>query len=156
VPDLVDREAAGLLHTYRAWAPELDREPHVVLHGDPHPGNVYLREDGAGLLDWQAVRRGHPMRDVTYHLVLGMTVPDRRAHERDLLARYADALAAAGGPRLTADETWERHRRMAAYAYVSAVFTSGLGGLQQAEIADAGLRRATAAVQDLGTASLLP
>lgn len=151
-PELMATEAALLLRGYRRWAPALDEGPHSVLHGDPHPGNVYLRgEQSAGLLDWQAVRRGNPLRDVTYHLVLGMAVPDRRAHERDLLAHYAAELAAHGGPELDPDECWRQHRRMAAYAYVAAVFTAGLGGLQNAEIADAGLKRAAAAVADLET-----
>jgi hypothetical protein len=159
-PELVSDDAAPLLRGYRRWAPMLDEGPHSVLHGDPHPGNVYLVDDGvgdrdAGLLDWQAVRRGNPLRDVTYHLVLGMAVPDRRAHERDLLAHYAAELAAHGGPELDADECWRQHRRMAAYAYVAAVFTSGLGGLQNADIADAGLKRATAAVIDLETTALV-
>lgn len=155
-PELVSEEAAPLLRGYRRWAPMLDEGPHSVLHGDPHPGNVYLVDDrDAGLLDWQAVRRGNPMRDVTYHLVLGMAVPDRRTHERDLLAHYAAELAAHGGPELDADECWRQHRRMAAYAYVAAVFTSGLGGLQNADIADAGLKRATAAVTDLETTALV-
>ena len=44
---------------------------------------------------------------------------------------------------------------MAAYAYVATVFTSGLGGLQGEAIADAGLRRAIAAVDDLETAAAL-
>jgi hypothetical protein len=139
-PGLVSEDAAPLLRGYRRWAPALDQGPHSVLHGDPHPGNVYLQDRDAGLLDWQAVRRGNPLRDVTYHLVLGMAVPDRRTHERDLLAHYAAELAAHGGPRLDADACWREHRRMAAYAYVAAVFTSGLGGLQNAEIADAGLK----------------
>lgn len=150
-------EGERLLRSYRRWAPDLDTGPPCVLHGDPHPGNVYLLADGdgAGLLDWQAVRRGHPLRDVTYHLVLGMTIPDRRAHERDLLAHYVAELAAHGGPRIDADEAWLQHRRMAAYAYVAAMFTSGLGGLQNAEIADAGLKRSSAAIADLDTAALL-
>jgi hypothetical protein len=155
-PELLSTEAAPLLRGYRRWASALDEGSHVVLHGDPHPGNVYLDGDRtAGLLDWQAVRRGNPLRDVTYHLVLGMAVPDRRAHERDLLAHYATELAAHGGPELDPDECWRQHRRMAAYAYVAAVFTSGLGGLQNADIADAGLKRATAAVADLETTAVI-
>jgi hypothetical protein len=150
-------EAAELLRTYKRWAAALDEGPQAVLHGDPHPGNVYLLGDqGAGLLDWQAVRRGHPLRDVTYHLVLGMAVPDRRAHERDLLAHYTAELAAHGGPSIGADQAWRDHRRMAAYAYVAAMFTSGLGGLQNADIADAGLNRASAAIADLETSATLP
>ena len=47
---------------YRAVARLIDTPPHTVMHGDAHPGNVYFRNGAAGLLDWQAVRRGHPAR----------------------------------------------------------------------------------------------
>ena len=155
-PDLAaSPDGERLLGSYKQWAKDLDAGAPAVLHGDPHPGNVYLLDGGAGLLDWQAVRRGHPLRDVTYHLVLGMTVPDRREHERDLLAHYTAELAAHGGPSIDADEAWRQHRRMAAYAYVAAMFTSGLGGLQNAEIADAGLKRSSAAIADLESHALL-
>ena len=63
-----------------------------MLHGDSHPGNTYFRDGRAGLLDWQVVRRGHPSRDLTYTLVLGMPTADRRAAERDLLDVYRKAL----------------------------------------------------------------
>ncbi|GAB4931766.1 hypothetical protein MAHJHV33_48390 [Mycobacterium avium subsp. hominissuis] len=32
--------------------------------GDAHPGNMYFHGGKAGLLDWQAVRRGHPSREL--------------------------------------------------------------------------------------------
>ena len=65
-PGLVTPDGERLLHTYRHWAGALDEGPHSVLHGDPHPGNVYLLDGGVGLLDWQAVRSRQPpaRRDV--------------------------------------------------------------------------------------------
>ena len=154
-PSLAARHSERILGTYGRWAGLLDEGPQCVLHGDPHPGNLYLVEERVGFLDWQAVRRGHGMRDATYNLVLGLTVDERRAHERDLLDHYRGELAAHGGPELDPDAVWETYRRMAAYAYVATVFTSGLGGLQGEAIADAGLRRAIAAVDDLDTAAAL-
>jgi len=154
-PGLVTADGERILATYRTWAPRLDAGPHCVLHGDPHPGNLYVLEDSVGLLDWQAVRRGNGLRDVTYLLVLGMSTDDRRAHERDLLDHYRAELATAGGPGLTADAVWADHRRMAGYAYVATVFTVGLGGLQGADVADEGLRRAAGALEDLDTARAL-
>jgi len=152
---LAARDGHRILTTYGRWARTLDEGPQSVLHGDPHPGNVYLLDGRVGLLDWQAVRRGNPQRDASYLLVLGLPVEQRRRHERDLLEHYRTELAAAGGPDRSADETWSQHRKMAAYAYVAAVFTFGLGGLQGDDIADAGLRRAVAAVDDLDTAAAL-
>lgn len=150
-PMLVAAGGAGLLRSYNRWAPVLDRDAFCVLHGDPHPGNLYLLGDRVGLLDWQAVRRGNGLRDATYLVVLSLETSVRRAAERDLLAHYCAELAASGGPRISPEEAWAAHRQMAAYVYVSTTFTSGLGGLQGTEIADTGLRRSVAAVEDLDT-----
>jgi hypothetical protein len=135
-------EAAWVLKEYPSVARALDDGPLALLHGDPHPGNLYLVGDRVGLLDWQVVRRGNPLRDVTYLMVLGLTPEDRAKHERDLLAHYG-----------TAD--WDTYRRMVAYVYVATTFTSGLGGLQGTSIADEGFRRACVALRELETLSAL-
>jgi Phosphotransferase enzyme family len=152
---LVPMEGRRILLHYRSIAAVLDAGPHTILHGDPHPGNCYFTDGHAGLLDWQVVRRGNPLRDVTYFLVLALDAPTRRGHERDLLDHYRDSLAAAGGPSLTADEAWMTYRRMAAYPYAAATFTAALGGLQDAPIAKEGLRRAVTAIGDLDTVETL-
>lgn len=140
---------------YRAAAQLLDRPPHTVMHGDAHPGNLFFRNGEAGLLDWQAVRRGHPGRELAYTLITSMTTTDRQAAEKDLLDEYRRALAAAGGPRLDADELWERYRLGAVYAYTAPVITAGLGGMQDDGIAVEGARRGVAALADLETVALL-
>jgi Phosphotransferase enzyme family len=140
---------------YRAVARLIDTPPHTVMHGDAHPGNVYFRNGDAGLLDWQAVRRGHPSRELAYTLVTSMTTADRQACERDLLDDYRRALAAAGGPDLDRDELWVRYRQGALYAYVAALITAALGGMQDEGIAMQGLRHAVAALDDLDTVTVL-
>ncbi|KHO21509.1 phosphotransferase [Mycolicibacterium setense] len=140
---------------YRAAAQLLDRPPHTVMHGDAHPGNLFFRNGEAGLLDWQAVRRGHPGRELAYTLATCMTTPDRQAAERDLLDEYRRALAAAGGPALDRDDLWERYRLGAIYAYAAPVITAGLGGMQDEGIALEGARRGVAALADLETVAIL-
>lgn len=140
---------------YRAVARLIDEPPHTVLHGDAHPGNVYFRDGAAGLLDWQAVRRGHPNRELAYTLVTSMTPADRRAHQGELLDVYRHALAACGGPQLDRGELWDRYRQGALYAYVAALITGGMGGMQEEGIALEGLRRAVAALEDLDTVAVL-
>lgn len=140
---------------YRAVAQLIDRPPHTVMHGDAHPGNIYFRNGAAGLLDWQAVRRGHPGRELAYTLVTGMTTDDRRASERTLLDEYRRALATAGGPQLDRDELWERYRMAALYSYVAPLITAGMGGMQAEGIALEGVRRGVAALEDLETVALL-
>jgi hypothetical protein len=140
---------------YQRATDVVDEGPHTVLHGDSHPGNTYVRDGRAGLLDWQVVRRGHPSRDLTYTLVLGLPVEQRRSAERDLLDVYRDALEAAGGPRLDRENLWLRYRQAVTYAYVSPLTTAGLGGMQDEAVALEGLRRAVAAIEDLETVSAL-
>ncbi len=140
---------------YRAVARLIDAPPNTVMHGDAHPGNVYFRNGAAGLLDWQAVRRGHPGRELAYTLVTSMTTADRQASERELLDEYRRMLASSGGPGLDRDELWDRYRQGALYAYVAALITAGMGGMQAENIAMEGLRRTVAALDDLDTVSLL-
>jgi hypothetical protein len=84
-----------------------------------------------------------------------MTTVDRQASERELLDDYRRALAGAGGPDLDRDELWDRYRQGALYAYVAALITAGIGGMQAEKIALEGLRRSVAALDDLDTVSLL-
>jgi aminoglycoside phosphotransferase (APT) family kinase protein len=142
-------------NNYRAVAQLIDAPPNTVMHGDAHPGNVYFRNGAAGLLDWQAVRRGHPGRELAYTLVTSMTTADRQADERALLDEYRRVLASTGGPGLDRDELWERYRQGALYAYVAALITAGMGGMQAENIALEGLRRSVAALDDLDTVSLI-
>lgn len=140
---------------YRAVAALIDHPPHTVMHGDAHPGNLYFRDGRAGLLDWQALRRGHPGRELAYTLVTGMATEDRRNAERDLLDVYRRALAAEGGPDLDRDDLWERYRQGALYPYVAALITAGLGGMQAEDVALRGLEHALAALEDLDTVAAL-
>jgi hypothetical protein len=144
-----------LWENFDAVTATVDEGPHTVLHGDSHPGNTYFRDGRAGLLDWQVVRRGHPARDLTYTLVLGMSTQDRRVVERDLLDVYRKALAAGGGPDFSRDDLWTRYRRAGLYAYVSPLTVAALGGMQTEEVSMEGLRRAVAALEDLETVDAL-
>jgi hypothetical protein len=153
--DITVEDGRFIIDNYRTVAKLIDEQPNTVMHGDAHPGNVYFRNGAAGLLDWQAVRRGHPGRELSYTLVTGMTAADRQSSQRDLLATYRHALAAAGGPELNADELWLRYRQGALYAYVAPLITAGMGGMQDEGIALEGVRRGVAALTDLETVAAL-
>lgn len=140
---------------YRALATVIDTPPHTVMHGDAHPGNTYFRDGRPGLLDWQAVRRGHPARELAYTLITSLTSEDRRSAQRALLDHYRRALAAGGGPDLDRDELWLRYRQGALYGYVASLITAGMGGMQEADIATEGLRRGVAALSDLETVAAI-
>ncbi|MGU3654771.1 phosphotransferase [Mycolicibacterium sp. A43C] len=149
------RDGQFIIDNYRAVATLIDAGPHTVMHGDAHPGNVFFRNGRAGLLDWQAVRRGHPSRELSYTLITSMTTADRVANQRDLLDLYHAELIAAGGPELGRDDLWHRYRQAALYAYVATLITAGMGGMQADDIAMAGLQRAVSALGDLDTVPAL-
>ncbi len=149
------RDGQFIIDNYRAVATLIDAGPHTVMHGDAHPGNVFFRNGRAGLLDWQAVRRGHPSRELSYTLITSMTTADRVANQRDLLDLYRAELIAAGGPELGRDDLWRRYRQAALYAYVATLITAGMGGMQAGDIAMAGLQRAVSALGDLDTVPAL-
>jgi len=153
--DIPVERARFIDENYRAVARLIDQPPNTVMHGDAHPGNVYFRNGAAGLLDWQAVRRGHPGRELAYTLVTSMTTADRQSHQRELLDHYRQVLAGEGGPDLDRDDLWDRYRTGALYAYVAPLITAGMGGMQAEGIALEGLRRGVAALEDLDTIALL-
>src|SRR6202012_1788555 len=114
-----------IAENYRAVAALIDTPPHTVMHGDAHPGNMYFRDGEAGLLDWQAVRRGHPSRELAYTLITSLAPEARPTAQRELLDVYRQALAAAGGPELDREDLWLRYRQGALYAYVAPLITAG-------------------------------
>lgn len=85
----------------------------TICHGDMHIGNTYiLADEKGGLLDWQLTSRGYGMHDISYIMVTGLSIADRREHERDLLKYYREQLLAKGvqqPPSL--DEMWLEYRR---------------------------------------------
>jgi hypothetical protein len=153
--DIPVEKGRFIAENYRAVAALIDTPPHTVMHGDAHPGNMYFHGGKAGLLDWQAVRRGHPSRELAYTLITSLTPEDRRAAQRDLLDHYRRALSAADGPDLDRDDLWLRYRQGALYGYVAPLITAGMGGMQVENIAVEGLRRGVAALDDLETIAAL-
>jgi hypothetical protein len=86
--------------------------PHTIVHCDPHLGNWYTTVAGTmGLLDWQCLARGHWSRDLAYALSATLTIEDRRAWERDLIALYVDLFAVHSGVEIGFDEVWLRYRQ---------------------------------------------
>ena len=95
------------------------RGPTCLVHGDPHIGNAYLELDGSvGFVDWQTAAIGNWVHDVNYFIVSALDVPDRRAHERDLLGYYLKALAAHDVAAPTPAEAWDDYRRATVYGFL--------------------------------------
>lgn len=96
-----------------AWI-GLDAEPFTLLHSDYRLENLLFGEGDAAfslaVVDWQTVAVGPALSDVAYFLGAGLPVEQRRAHERDLVGTYRDALAARG-VEVSLDRSWDEYRR---------------------------------------------
>jgi hypothetical protein len=72
-------------------------ERFALLHGDYRLDNLLFDAGGeVAAVDWQTLTVGHPGRDLAYFCETSLTPEDRRAHEEDLVAAYADALRQHG------------------------------------------------------------
>ncbi len=88
IETLVPRIAAGEAPPTRARS---------LCHGDFHRNNSVLQPDGRFVVfDWQMIEAGNPLRDVAYWLLTSLTVEQRRAQQRGLLALYHHTLIAEG------------------------------------------------------------
>ncbi|CDO30843.1 phosphotransferase [Mycolicibacterium porcinum] len=133
---------------------ELDLEsPRCLLHGDSHVANLYFLADGtSGFLDWQGAMAGRWSHDVAYFLSTALAIEDRRNHERALLARYLQYLAAAGGPVIDFDDAWLEYRRAAYFGLLWCLTTPMF---QPEEVCVAAGQRCGAAVADHRSLDLL-
>jgi hypothetical protein len=88
--------------------------PKAITHGDYRLDNMLFATAEGGppvtVVDWQTPAHGSPITDLSYFIGAGLLPPDRRAHERELVGVYLEALAAYG---ITLDEAWvwEQYRR---------------------------------------------
>ena len=134
--------------------------PQTLLHGDVHPGNWYVTGDNRmGLFDWQCVVRGGWARDVAYVLSTHLTVANRRAWERDLVARYRDRLAEAGCQVPNFDESFLAYRQQMLHAMFMWLVTIGRYSLQPEmqprDVTLESVRRTCQAAEDLDSLGAL-
>jgi hypothetical protein len=98
------------------------------------------------------VRKGHPWRDVTYLMLGGLTIEERRASERHLLSHYREALLSTGAQNvIDLERIWAEYRRWPIYgmqSWIANVDAWGQTGLPIVE-------RFFTAAEDLQTAKLL-
>ncbi|MBB4615450.1 protein kinase family protein [Novosphingobium taihuense] len=86
-------------------------EALVINHGDMHLGNLYVDAQGnPGFLDAQP-RLGSWSIDVSYFLIAGLDLEDRRRWQAALLQHYLEALAVRGVAAPSFDDAWSAYRR---------------------------------------------
>ncbi|MGW0044213.1 phosphotransferase [Rhodococcus sp. NPDC003348] len=126
----------------RLWA----AQPQTLIHGDPHPGNLFFEAGSPGFLDWQVASSGAGIRDVAYFLTASVDPDLLRVVERELVERYTSRLAAVG-VEVDPDRTWTLYRAAVTEWFLAAVCTAEAGErMQPFEISRVGVQRAVAAV----------
>lgn len=105
-------QAAPLWQGFLRSVDAHDRLPGTLIHGDVHLGNWYVPLNGEmGLCDWQCVSVGHWSRDLSYALAATLTIGQRRAWERELIAIYLESLGQTGVDIPAFAEVWRLYRQ---------------------------------------------
>jgi thiamine kinase-like enzyme len=128
--------------------------PHTLTHGDVHMGNWYCTDtDSMGLLDWQAVCRGHWSRDLAYAISSCLDIEDRRNWENELIGRYLSVFAEHSGQVIPFGEAHLRYRQQifAALLFWTITLTpaESMPDMQSNDIAIRNTERISTAVDDL-------
>jgi aminoglycoside phosphotransferase (APT) family kinase protein len=148
VPTALHGPALGYARRRRQVMRFLADGPRTLVHHDVHPGNLFWRESGPGLLDWHLVRIGEGVGDVAYFLATALTPETRRVHEADLLTRYRRALAEHGVDARDLVNLRQRYRAHLVYPFEAMVVTLAVGGMMALDSNLELIRRAAAAVAD--------
>ena len=160
--DLVAPEDAA---TLRACVPVIGPwllarpERFGLVHGDYRLDNLLFPPGGgAGVVavDWQTLSLALPTRDLAYFLGTSLTVEDRRAHERDLVAAYHRALRAYGVADYSAEDCWDDYVFAMVQGPLVATFGCAYGTRTDRgdRMFAAMVARACTAIRDLGTLGL--
>ena len=103
--------------------------PMTVSHGDYRLDNLLFATERGGdpvtVVDWQTATQGYGVADLSYFVSAGLVPEDRRTHERDLVDRYRDGMAARG-VRLDSNDLWEDFRRFSFAGLMMAIAASML------------------------------
>jgi hypothetical protein len=152
VPEPVHRLTRFHLENREAFWRIWEAMPPTLCHGDTHIGNTFRSADGtSGLFDWQEVHKMNGIREVAYFIAWALTPDSRRAYEKDLLARYLDALAASGVGKETPSlsQGFDQYRLMMIDAWTSVWGALGLMTVEQEGLAERLLERQYAMLLDL-------
>ena len=130
-----------------------------LVHGDYRLDNLLFPADGGDgvvAVDWQTLSVALPARDLAYFLGTGLSVEDRRASERELVAAYHRALLEHGVAGYSLEDCWGDY--VFAMVQIPLVSTFGCAYGTRTERGDrmfaAMIARGGAAIRDLGTLAL--
>ncbi len=132
---------------------------YSLVHGDYRLDNLMFHEDGRlWAVDWQTLALGMPTRDVAFLVSSGLTVDDRRGHERGIVEAYRRRLVDLGVSGYSSEQCWDDYR----LSLVQPLLITAFGCAYSSVRTDRGDRmfavmiaRGCQAVRDLDTIGLL-
>ncbi|MDB5723865.1 MAG: hypothetical protein JWQ16_619 [Novosphingobium sp.] len=93
------------------------QQPHCILHGDIHLGNLYIYPDGTpGFFD-SITSRGPGMLEVSYHISASLDTSDRPKAERALVQHYLDELKRHGADAPSIEDAMHQYAIFLLYGY---------------------------------------
>jgi hypothetical protein len=160
--DLVSAEDAATLREVAPYAGRFLMAGHdrfTLVHGDYRLDNLLIHPDGRlWAVDWQTLTLGFGARDAAFMVTTGLSVPDRRAHERDLVGAYHQRLVDLGVDGYDAAQAWEDYRLGQFQVPVIAIFGCAFASTHTERghrMFGAMLERGAAAIRDLEVAEAL-
>ena len=136
--------------------------PRTFTHGDYRLDNLFFGDDGddgVTIIDWQVSGLSCGLYDVGYFLAGNLTVPVRRQIEREAVEEYHDIVCRSGATDLPFDECWRMYRQNTLAALLTSVIVCGgldLDDDRSRHLAEVGLKRSLAAIEDLDVAEFIP
>ena len=106
----------------------LSEPPWTLSHGDYRLDNLFFSDDPDRPLvaiDWQLYDRSRGPRDLSYLLSQSMEPDTRATHERALVERYVDRIAAQGVGGYDVDTAWSDYRLATLFDLVYPVIAGG-------------------------------
>ena len=134
----------------------------TFIHGDYRAENMFFgagATDDFAVIDWQACGPGPGLYDVAYCLGGSVDARVRRQIEREALKEYHDVVRRMGAGNFAFEDCWRRYRQNMLGVLVPLVLACGVVDLNDQrlrDLAEVGLERVLAAIEDLDAGEFLP
>lgn len=145
-----------------AWSLGRQDERFGIVHGDYRLDNLLFAPSGAAgppvtAIDWQTLSLGLPVRDLAYLVGTGLTIDDRRAHERSIVEAYHLALLRYGVSGYPFETCWDDYRFAMLQGPLVSVFGCAYGARTERgdTMFSVMVDRSCTAIRDLGTCDLI-
>ncbi len=128
----------------------------TIIHHDCHPGNLFWINSKPGLLDWQMVRTGEGISDISYFIATCLAPETRRNNENRLIKHYIKILTANGIKKINFEQMKKRYRAHLVYPFEAMIVTLAIGGMMDLDDNLKLIERTALAVIDNDAFTALP